>query len=349
LVLDSGTRSLPPPHAKARINAIVAQLDKSRTEWLYKKTDSVLRGHVVLELESLLTGLNKDSALLIPANPSYGRIISEGHYFVDGVPLHETDFANDPEYPAMTSDVVGLAGKSKKFRVIFLDVMQTLPSNCVAIGEAKNRKDLQIWAAKMSQEIIPAGGAEFFKAVLDSRGLVAKDRPAKRAFGKGKTSLYVFGSSSAASYQFVSDLDKKGFRVCALPCSISQAGALNRDCLQNWTDMALHAFQERRQVGVAIHQPAVKVSGLPRKLAELTACLVKALMHNLDIDELIIEGGATASAILDKLQWQRYMPVENFAPGVVRMQVKEMPRKFVTLKPGSYRWPEQMWRDAQFK
>jgi hypothetical protein len=35
--------------------------------------------------------------------------------------------------------------------------------------------------------------------------------------------------------------------------------------------------------------------------------------------------------------------VQELSPGVVRMKVKERKGIFITVKPGSYAWPEGTW------
>lgn len=56
--------------------------------------------------------------------------------------------------------------------------------------------------------------------------------------------------------------------------------------------------------------------------------------------EIIIEGGATAYALLKATGWQRFVPEQELAPGLIRMRVGETPGTFVTVKPGSYPWPD---------
>ena len=70
---------------------------------LFKKTDSALRGHVVAELTALMEATGYRRAVYLPANPSKGRIIKDGAYYINGNPIHETDFSFDPEFPAKTS------------------------------------------------------------------------------------------------------------------------------------------------------------------------------------------------------------------------------------------------------
>lgn len=54
---------------------------------------------------------------------------------------------------------------------------------------------------------------------------------------------------------------------------------------------------------------------------------------------LIIEGGATAFAILSKMQWNRFTVEAQFSPGVIGIRpVSAGDCPLVVLKPGSYPW-----------
>ncbi|HJX03096.1 MAG TPA: four-carbon acid sugar kinase family protein, partial [Dehalococcoidia bacterium] len=61
------------------------------------------------------------------------------------------------------------------------------------------------------------------------------------------------------------------------------------------------------------------------------------------IKELFIDGGATAEAVLHKLQWGTFDVIAEYGPGVVQMRVSEGPDNYVTIKPGSYPWPDRIW------
>ena len=67
---------------------------------------------------------------------------------------------------------------------------------------------------------------------------------------------------------------------------------------------------------------------------------VSALVGEACPEELVIEGGATAFAILKALGWSRFRLTDEVAPGVVRMQWTGGENVHVTLKPGSYPWGE---------
>ncbi|MEQ7124694.1 four-carbon acid sugar kinase family protein [Actinopolymorpha sp. B11F2] len=88
LAIDSGTRALGPPRAEATTLRIVGELRASRVRTLYKKVDSLLRGHVGVEVKAALTAWEPDAvAIVAPAFPATGRTTVRGQVLVEGVPL----------------------------------------------------------------------------------------------------------------------------------------------------------------------------------------------------------------------------------------------------------------------
>ncbi len=71
-------------------------------------------------------------------------------------------------------------------------------------------------------------------------------------------------------------------------------------------------------------------------LRETMAETVRGLTDIHTPRELIIEGGATAYASLQKLGWDTFTITDEIAPGVIRMRAPN--GTHVTMKPGSYPW-----------
>jgi len=78
------------------------------------------------------------------------------------------------------------------------------------------------------------------------------------------------------------------------------------------------------------------IAGWPR---EKIAAQVRQALSETTVRELVIEGGSTAYAVLRAVGLKSFVPVEELAPGVVRMRAGEM---YITVKPGSYAWPEKL-------
>ncbi|HTG54857.1 MAG TPA: hypothetical protein VL943_01225, partial [Niabella sp.] len=64
---------------------------------------------------------------------------------------------------------------------------------------------------------------------------------------------------------------------------------------------------------------------------------VKVLAGQFAIDELLIEGGATAAAVFRAFDMNCFEPVYEWERGVVQMKAGGI---LVTVKPGSYDLPE---------
>ena len=75
--------------------------------------------------------------------------------------------------------------------------------------------------------------------------------------------------------------------------------------------------------------------------------LIHRLLEQISIDELFVEGGATSYAILKRLEADRLIPVQQLARGVTRMELDKYTSLKMTVKPGSYKWPETIWPEVK--
>lgn len=105
-VIDTESRALAATDAAARVRRAAGA---ARGSW-FKKVDSTLRGPVGAELDVLMSALGAATALVCPAFPAQGRIVSDRVLYIDGAPLAETTIARDPTFPARaaSSSVVEL-------------------------------------------------------------------------------------------------------------------------------------------------------------------------------------------------------------------------------------------------
>ena len=318
--------------------------DGSSVEWYYKKVDSVLRGNVFLEINVMMKILNKNRAVLAPANPSKARVISNGQYFIDGRPLHETDFANDPDYPVKSSNVVELLKAPQDFPV-HLRTWKTYNSleEGIIVAEAQNSNDLTQWAGLLDEHTLAAGGSDFFRAILENK-MPAKKVPCYVNISavSGKK-LFVCGSSSDNSKKAVAQAGDSGIPVCPMPDALFQEFSLDDTLIRKWAENVLDALSQSDRVITAIPQLTVRDSRLAKNLLMKTAALVRMVLGAAEIHELFIEGGATAEAVLRRLRYKRFDVLAEYAPGVVQMRAPGQKKLYVTIKPGSYPWPNNIW------
>ncbi len=369
VVIDTDTRYRMGDPVRD-IEGALADYDRVSVEWHYKKVDSVLRGNVAEELCAMMKILQKDRAILAPANPTMARVISNGQYFINGQLLHETYFANDPDYPAISSNVVEL-----------LNVPQGCPLQVrtwgtynsreqgIIVAEAESMNDLVRWSEYLDEHTLAAGGSDFFRAILEKKLHSSRAPSETDIVSVSGKKLFVCGSASDSSRKAVAQAGNLGIPVCPMPNTLFYNTLAKDALLAQWAGCVLEALSTSGRAIIAILQPVVQASPtrakpwtgssqpsagltgskpppaakLAKSLRMKTAALVQRVVSKTTIHELFIEGGATAEAVLRVLQWQMFDVIGQYAPGVVQMQVTSQPGHYVTIKPGSYPWPKETW------
>lgn len=111
LVVDAETRHMTPEKAAAAVAELTRQAVELGIPYLYKKTDSALRGNVGAELAALLEASGSRQLPFLPAYPQAGRTTVGGVHQIDGVPVAQSVFGQDPFEPVRCSKVAELIGE----------------------------------------------------------------------------------------------------------------------------------------------------------------------------------------------------------------------------------------------
>ena len=346
IVIDTDTRSGAEPEAVACLADVTSKVRQLKPEWVYKKIDSVLRGHVLAETAAMLNTLGKKRAVLLPANPSRGRIIRNGRYFINDVPLHQTAFGTDPEHPAHSADVLGLLGDESRVAVHSVRCQRgELPLCGIIVGDAATAADLATWTSHVDADTLAAGAADFFSALL-SAGEHPRRQPESnchrpRAAGPA---LFVCGSAAAWNRSHGGEYAARGVPVLTMPAGLSHAR--QSDGLQGqWLDATVSALHDSGVALAAIGDDIRDIESRPRALIEHIVALVGEVLKAGGARHILVEGGATASALARRCQWQRLAVCGQYAPGVVASEISGRPSTVLTIKPGSYDWPESVWQE----
>ncbi|MGH7572704.1 MAG: four-carbon acid sugar kinase family protein, partial [Gemmatimonadota bacterium] len=331
-----------------RVGEEVERLREAGIEWVYKKVDSVLRGHVVAELASALDRSGLRRALLVPANPSFGQVIRQGRYRIDGQPLNQTRFAFDPEHPARTDDVLELLGRTDDVDVAYREDGRDLPESGIVVAGVDARHDLFELAGHLDTHTLAAGGAEFFAAAL-ARRLGRDGSEVARAVGpRPPKALFVLGSRSEHGRALLARARVDGARTVLLEASAGAEGTDGEPIDDPWVEAALEGLRVGDVVVVAVDRDGVDpslplpVHRLPRRLASIAEAVLRSWSG--DDLHLFVEGGTTASTIVRQLGWERLRVVGEPEGGVVTLAVVGERERHLTVKPGNYPWPETIRR-----
>lgn len=298
VAFDTDSRTIPSDPAVERVSDAVRAVRDVRL--LYKKLDSTLRGNVAAELAAALEASGRERAVVAPAFPDTGRITVDGVQFVDGVPVHETEMANDPRTPLVEGHVptllsgvfpaVGMLGVRDLGDPV--SVRRSLERSRCVVADARSDTDLDalVRALPDPSEVMWAGSAGLARAL-------ARLHPGPRA---GETSaapspargvLVVIGSLSGASRgQLRRLVDERG--AVAVPVAgyegVEDAVAAARAVLGGRGCTILHSPEKRTTAG------AGPVIG---PLAEVADTLSREGLF----DALVMTGGSTAVAVARRL------------------------------------------------
>lgn len=334
-VIATDTRSMSEEEALAETKRISAAFGSPEgKKAIFKKTDSALRGHVVAELTALMEVTGYERAVYLPANPSKGRIIRNGVYYIKEVrgekqevrevPLNETDFSFDPEFPARTS--------------VLRERFPDAEAHHIIMPDAENEEDIHnVISTYNDSKTIFAGAADLFSAMIGMGCGRLKESIAKHPMPIIQThnSMLILSGSTQSKPLGL------GIPIAPMPQEIYDDG----NDLNLWDTRAYE--QEQHSLILTIphtHRTGKEVAvHLRTMMAEMT----KQLVTKHCPDHLVIEGGATAWATLQALGWTEFTITAQLAPGVVQMRVtnachtqnlRSENGTLVTLKPGSYPW-----------
>jgi D-threonate/D-erythronate kinase len=322
LVVSTDSRSLNKETALQKAEDVIKDVLQLQPSFVYKKIDSVLRGYVVDELKLQMQLMDKQRAIVMPANPTLGRTIKNGEYFINGVKINETSFANDPEFPVRSS----LVSEILKNEVEVIKVNEELPKEGIVVGEVDKQEDYNAWVEKLDGNWVLAGAGDFFTALLSKKYAAVKlPEPQLQ-----KPFLYVCGTAFNERKAAIKKIQEAKQCVCYL----------KNDNGETVLNSAIEIIKNKQQLILAFDDEIIFSATAP-ELRSRMAAITKQLIEKAAVRELFIEGGSTAAAILQELNIKMLEPVNELSRGVVRMKSENL---FITVKPGSYELPVEIKR-----
>ncbi len=345
LVIATDTRSKNMEAAIKELTELTERISTYNSSLVYKKIDSVMRGHILEETEAMVGVMGMKGAIIVPANPLLGRVIIDGHYYVNGEPLQKTSFSQDPEFRISTSSVAELLarnGTSPEFSIVKPEDFSG--EGDIVLGEASCIEDLDFWAEKAISGWLPVGAAGFFHSLLHRNGkkVAGKNNGIRLLDRKGI--LYICGSTFRGSREQVRLAGESGPYVCYMPEELYLEGTGAGESFHKWIDEVVSTLDSQGKAVVAIEQEVTSEGGKSKWIRKQFSLLVENILERTVIRELVIEGGSTTSAILYRLGFTRLKPFHQFGQGVIQMKIEDRPDMNLTLKPGSYIWPDTVWK-----
>lgn len=330
LSVNANTRHLDAVTARGRVEKIVARAAQLEIPWVVKKTDSVLRGNVGAELEGALAASGARVAHFLPAFPKIGRVTCGGVHYVDGVPLAESPFAQDPFEPVTASNVLDIIAKTASVPVISIPIGGQLDAAFagVAVYDAETEADLAVRISALAAAEGPhliAGCAGVMAALAVELAVPAA--PTVPAPNPGPT-LAFCGSVNRVSVSQCAYAREAGAPYAMLPaanildtawCESAALDELAHGVAQALAAAPLVVVDSSTRAtpadfAAAGVDPAADARSL---IAGNLGRIVQRLLTVTGVENVLVMGGDVLLAFLECAGIERVSLVAQIAPGVV--------------------------------
>ncbi|MEE2884815.1 MAG: four-carbon acid sugar kinase family protein [Chloroflexota bacterium] len=294
-------------------NARIKVADASRKigpRIIYKKIDSTLRGHIGIELKSMMDSMKIHKVLVAPAFPDTGKTTINGTMLVNGFPVHKSSFANDPTNPVSQSHIPTLLAGSMQYSVdtLSLDVISK-GSNTIRNHMRTNSHNILVCDAieqKHLQSIADAISNVGEKWIICGSGGLAREMGVMLGT-KFSDKAICFNPRSGTSLIVIGSLHEKT--------------VLQFQSLQNSRDIPVltpSSVDNFSSLKTSIVITSVNDKYLKNKENSVAKSLAKATASALDnmCTGLFLSGGSTAAAVLGNLQPDHISLVGEVEPGV---------------------------------
>lgn len=189
LVIDAETRHLDAEAAGGIVYDIVAEAVKAGIAYIYKKTDSALRGNIGSELTQAMKAAGEKAMPFIPAFPKMNRITRDGIIYIDGAPVSKSVFGVDPFEPVTKDSVKDIVGLQCDTPVV--EISKNRRQECfeegILVYDACSDEDIREIASVIKEQKrcrLMAGCAGFGAVLTGLLGLTGGEKPRQELPGK---------------------------------------------------------------------------------------------------------------------------------------------------------------------
>ncbi len=217
--------------------------------------------------------------------------------------------------------------------------VRKLSDNTFVVGEAATQEDVRDWASYREEGMLPAGGSEFFGALLDAECLTATDGEIKSPEPEAGRELFVCGTFTESGRKFIRAARRGKTPVFSLPQEMMWGAELSTAAAKAITERVKLAFDSHNRVILTVGLPLVRDVAISRRFSQFVVRIAESVLRRVRIARVFAEGGATSAELVRCMGWARLAVRRELAPGVAVLAVDGGESTVLTIKPGTYAWP----------
>ncbi|KPJ88206.1 MAG: hypothetical protein AMS17_06285 [Spirochaetes bacterium DG_61] len=345
-VVDTETRDEESTAAQVKLQKMLKVLNIDKTEIVYKKVDSTLRGPIGVEIEEIMKHLGRDICVFTPTFSSYGRITIGGYLVVDGEVLGHSKYYNGKMEPGDASYIplllshqtnipiarIDLKDVAKGVDVISRNLIKLFEKgNKIIIIDATNEKhlhDIVEASLRFTGSVLYAGSAGLAQHIC--QGTEFRVIRTLKVAASINPYLIIYASRHPIIQQQI-DYLRERVECHELIIDVSKILSDRDGMLALYTEDCLNALESRLHViihthhdrteGERIFEKAIvkhktELRMLELQIRQFIGELVSRILSVIKIENIILSGGDTALGVCNALGIQRLQIIDELLPGI---------------------------------
>lgn len=332
LVVNTESRHLSADQAYKIVYEVTRQAVLSEVSYIYKKTDSALRGNIGSELAAVMDGAGVKILPFVPAFPEMKRITINGIHYIDQIPVHMSVFGNDPFEPVRVSYIPDLiaAQTEKVVRVVQQEQSEQDLDGGIYVYDAETIDQVRAVGERLKEKgkLYLAAGCAGFAAVLSD---LLEFRGSQKKMPLFSNRLLVgCGSVNKITRNQLDYAEQGGFtRIVLSQRQKLEPDYFNSDegksflkeleqiCKRETRILIDSNDVEEGEAKLFAEQNGISMDEMRVRISERVGYLIKYLIeHDLN-SMLLVTGGDTLMGFMNQIGCYEIAPICELAPGVV--------------------------------
>ncbi len=368
VVINTESRHISPDCAAGQVmRAVRFGLDHG-VRFIYKKTDSTLRGNIGAELEALMNATGMDQIPFIPAYPALKRFTRRGYHYLGDQLLHQTKFAEDPLEPVTSSYIPEILQPQTSCETVLLSYPYKKNLDSLAgsgkkilVFDCSSEIDLNRIGGYLEEHnwfSVVAGSAGFAPVFARKLSFLSRDVQSIKITG---SCLIINGSLNPVSLEQIRKLEDTSIQSLYLEPSLLNSdmnhqdrwddlAAKARKILQNGEDILINSITTKKDLQLYLKKKHGFV--VPKEVysnaAERFGHFLARILKTNDVVMMVIIGGDTLMALIREMNIVIIQPIHEILPGVVLSKVKIYDQViYLVTKPGGFGEKDTLLRIIQ--
>ncbi len=371
LVIDTDSRFDLPAVAYDKVYRATKKAATHKPKQFYNKQCSVFRGNIGAEFDAMLDALDENFAVVVLGFPDNGRTTIQGTHYVHGVPLHKSQFKDDPVHPMHESNLVSILQSQTDRKVLSLyadeldkgleeltkQIQQAKKICNYLIIDVRDNADLQLIAQAVYKERIICGSSAlgFYLAQLYYTEAKFCSRELSYHSVKQKETLCIIGSLTPQTKGQLQWIQSQGYVTIKLDTTLLFEEPLRKQELHRVKVLVREAFLQQKnsknpfvalysmqdENEILLTREKATLAGLDTVatasvVSSALADITKEIVKEQEILKLIFCGGDTSATLCDALDICGMRIDFEVEPGLPTCQSLKLPYYACVLKSGSF-------------